>query len=365
METTTEKFLVWFSGTGTPIQDMTPLMSNVNLPDTNKNIISGLGTTGNSQASQPMTSSSWLNPKSYTIFQQFANKYYTLMGYSEENQLASIMGAVTNTLEKITTSQSQSIELIIGGHSRGAAAGILGFLSSFVAAIQADSSFSTSPLFNKVKKIHVVPVDPVPGPNGNDLMGFSTIQDLYGQLKTAFNNQNLIDTTLYSARFDCRDGFKFDNNWFLFLNGKYDFNGAKSTDPLFKFYAAGLRHSIMIYPQDGGLQSSLYTDANVTPIKLLENILNDIINGTTTAPALFNQLIALEKATIARIKVNPTAPPNILQATSMSGYSTPEWIASTLHISGGTSLKDVVAQQTNLVNHVPINNRYTFYYFNQ
>jgi len=361
----TEKFLIWFNGTGTPIADMAPLMNTINLPATHRTMVSGLGTTGNSEPSLAMTSSSWLNPKSYSVFKHFANTYYTLLGYSEENQLASIMAAVTNSLENITTSQSDEIELIIGGHSRGAAAGILGFLSAFMAAIKADANFSSSPLYHKVKKIHLVPVDPVPGPKGNDLMGFSSIHDLLAQLKTAFNNTALFNIVLYSARFDCRDGFKSDNNWFLFLNRHFNFSTATTTQDNFKFYIGGFRHSIMIYPQDGNLEQSLYTDASITPIKLLENILNDIIAGTTNASATFNQLIALEKATIERIKSNPTANPELLKATSMSGYSTPEWIASTLHVSSGTSLKNVVAQQSNLVNHIAINNRYAFYYFNK
>lgn len=361
-----EILLLWFNGTGTPAEDMAALFTHINLPPSQMQSVSGLGTTENTTASQQTTSQSWLNPSSYWIFNSLLGVKDTVSGYSERNQTASV-NAVFDTVGKIATSKSTNIELIIGGHSRGAAAGILGFLASLLEAINKDTSFKTSPLFQKVKKMQIIAVDPVPGPSGNDLMGATSIADLYKSIQTKFENDSLIDTTLYTARFDCRDGFKADGDWLSYLNTNYHFPTAASTNPNFKFFISGFRHSIMIYPNDGNLPKCLYGNANVTPIKLLENILNDIINNTHTATNTFNQLIALEKDTVQNLKAYPKGYPSLDKATSITGYSTVEAVQKVGEVVTGSnkSLVNVIAETSDLSSTTPVNNRYTFYFLNK
>ncbi|WP_109830082.1 hypothetical protein [Reichenbachiella versicolor] len=370
-----EILLIWFNGTGTPMEDMAPLLTHLHLSPSQMQSISGLGTEDNLISSKALSSNSnlhstgsWFDPTSYTLFNTILGTKDTTAGYAERNQFASI-NAVFNTIDKISTSSSSNIELIIGGHSRGAAAGIIGFLSSLLEAISKDKSFRESPLYKKVKKIHVISVDPVAGQRGNDLTGGEDIRidQLYKSIQSKFENTSLISTTLYQARFDCRDEFKADDKWLNYLKANYNFVTATSTNPSFRYYIAGFRHSIMIYPNDGELSKSLYANTQVTPLNLLINIINDIVGNTNTAQTIFDQLIALEKETVFNLKLYPLGYPKLSYATSVDGYSAIEKALSKIYVFTGTSLVDTVKDKPDsiLVSSTPVNNRYTFYFFNK
>lgn len=66
-------------------------------------------------------------------------------GYKEKHQLAQLEHYF-KLLEEIDPAKDNHVELIIGGHSRGAAAGVLGFITALYSCCKEGNTLEGSPI---------------------------------------------------------------------------------------------------------------------------------------------------------------------------------------------------------------------------
>lgn len=269
-----KEHLIWFCGTGTSKEDMgTAGAGSPEVETVLKGqyydyclVIDGVGTAESAKQTIEMNGLGKYNPQRW-----FQASKEMIFGYEEANQLNSIDQTFAFFEKLKTVKKKQSVNLIIGGHSRGAAAGIVGFLCSLLAELKEDKQAKDSPFFQAVKTVTIVAVDPVAGPKGNDLMGIKNLNakkqnlsDILNEIEEFGSRKGLFKVVLYAARFDVREEFKFDDLWYRFNENRGPF-----ADRFF-FYCAGFRHSSMIF--QGDELSELYPPQQ-GPIHLLKTIL--------------------------------------------------------------------------------------------
>ena len=273
-----KKIFIWFCGTGTDYSDM------FNVTDLNPFdkvlLINGVGTEAMFEKSKNLNkkSSSWLNALA-DIFTKTGTLYEQAFGYNEKSHIVSALEIfdIVDYLQSLPS--TETVELTLGGHSRGAAVG----LTVFLAGLNQTALYQANPTDNcwrMISKINLVPVDPVPGGESganehNDLFGSDEdmkIEDILCSIEQIlFNGRKVFNIFVYSARFDTRNQFCFDKNWLSFVQE----NVIHPTGPFSgrtHLIIAGFRHSAMIYKSDE--ISSLYKNLGISPITLLEGILH-------------------------------------------------------------------------------------------
>lgn len=375
-----KKLFLWYSGTDTEAKDMRNFF-NIAETDTIKvDYIDGLGTDGNLLATQTLQGK---EPKNKTkiltpVLDAFFKTKTTIYGAQEHDQLAQILHTF-EIIDKIN-SDDKEVELIIGGHSRGAAIGILGLIASLYATSKTHS-FKDS----LIKKIIFIAVDPVPGSpsnlasllsdSKNDLLGFETIEGK-NKIKTALDfiatkseKPNLFKVIYYPARFDARNEFKGDDYWLEFYKNqmeklkleKLESTKSKIDHPLnepvieTKFYIGGFRHSAMVDKTEE--ISALYDEVNC-PTNLLKEIVNQELGLSRTSVNTIQKKIKRTEHTAISSIANITKLQNLLNLTHKDAYD----YGRLLH---GNSLQEKVEGLTKnhsftvkLSKEIQINNRY-------
>ncbi|AWF81657.1 hypothetical protein BTJ40_12935 [Microbulbifer sp. A4B17] len=207
----------------------------------------------------------------------------TLFGYSEDHHVVNL-DILFDLVEYL--SDNDEINLTIGGHSRGAALGMVVFLAAlndiYERQKQNDSENENyrqeKPVWEKVKHLRLIPTDPVQGnqkgrESTSDAGGldpnYSVIDIIEKARKSVFISAETFEVIIFSARFDFRNPFKFDGKWKEFIDCRTLPSNISKT-----IFVAGFRHSAMVYRDEGVDLRSIYTN-DLTPFSLLKEIIND------------------------------------------------------------------------------------------
>ncbi len=278
-----KKILVWFCGTDTGVAPMVQLFADY-IPDHAAALfIDGIGSPEQKREAETMSPASYWERLVNYIGKRFktdgGNIKDSIAGYQEKHQLAQDYDVRLFLDDYFIDEQVGGIDLVIGGHSRGAAAGMVGFLSDLCAAVQHDEHAGQSPFFRKVKKITLIPVDPVAGTFGNDILQSKEapvpIAQMLHTIQARTGNPDLFHIISLNARFDARNPFGLDDKWQDF------FKAVKDGDTLFgpdkaRFLVAGFRHSAMVFPEDE--ITELYT-GTYSPTALLQHIVTGCLQA--------------------------------------------------------------------------------------
>lgn len=333
-----KKLFLWYSGTGTTAEHMRNFF-NITASDTIKiAYVDGLGTENNRTESQTLSNNQtgswteWL----MGFFKKTELLHDQAYGYKEKHQLAQLEHYF-KLLEEIDPKKDKDVELIIGGHSRGAAAGVLGFITALYASCKEGNTLEGSP----INKIRILAVDPVPGEKGNDLLGLeketaefkkNPILNMLNYIASSSKKQNLFKVVYYAARFDARDQFKADDYWLNYYKSQL-LNKQIDTE----FYIGGFRHSAMVFDDDE--ISALYT-GNARPTALMKELvkreLGLVFANITT---LYNGLTATEVTALSNL-ANNAGNATLISRTTNSSYGA----ASVVYT--GSSLQEIVKKIT-------------------
>ncbi|MCI5211108.1 MAG: hypothetical protein D3910_20500 [Candidatus Electrothrix sp. ATG2] len=344
-----KNIMIWFCGTGTKQKSMEFFFGDQKFNELL--VVDGVGTKENNEKSQKMADRSWYNPSRWF----FSVTRTQVKGYKEEHQLSSADQFMWAVIEKLEKYHDKEVHLIIGGHSRGAAGGIIGLITSLYASCKIHKSVSDHLLFKKVKKITLLPVDPVAGPKGNDRLGFTTLHEeekkisyLLNYIEKKSGMNKLFNIVLYTARFDARNQFKLDDVWHQFQTKPEEFVTR------LQYFIAGFRHSAMVDCADE--LTDIY-GSSATPMVLLKEIISQLSGNAQVNPNKTFKTIALtEKALMDRLRVRKE-PQKLYEKTKHQSYDYGKIVYS------GDSLYTILSRRakTNLTK-TPENNRYLEYF---
>ena len=295
-----KRLFLWYSGTGTTAEHMRNFF-NFTANDTLKiAYVDGLGTENNRTESQTLSENKtgswteWL----MGFFKKTELLHDQAYGYKEKHQLAQLEHYF-KLLDEIDPEKDKEVELVIGGHSRGAAAGVLGFITALYACRKEGNTLEGSP----IKKIRILGVDPVPGTKGNDLLGLeeetvefkkNPLLNMLNYIASSSKKAELFKVIYYTARFDARNEFRADDYWLNFYKSQRA-NRQVETE----FYVGGFRHSAMVFEDDE--ISSLYT-GNSRPTALMKELVKRELGLVyTDISALYNGITDTELAALSNI----------------------------------------------------------------
>lgn len=333
-----KKLFLWYSGTGTAAEHMRNFF-NITASDTIKiAYVDGLGTENNRTESQTLSNNQtgswteWL----MGFFKKTELLHDQAYGYKEKHQLAQLEHYF-KLLEEIDPKKDKDVELIIGGHSRGAAAGVLGFITALYASCKEGNTLEGSP----INKIRILAVDPVPGEKGNDLLGLekettefkkNPILNMLNYIASSSKKENLFKVVYYAARFDARDQFKADDYWLNYYKSQL-LNKQIDTE----FYIGGFRHSAMVFDDDE--ISALYT-GNARPTALMKELVKRELGlAYANITTLYNGLTATETTALSNL-ANNAGNATLISRTTNSSYGA----ASVVYT--GSSLQEIVKKIT-------------------
>lgn len=275
-----KKVLVWFSGTGTSAANMGPFLQGEALQKSLEAtfIFDGVGT--EEMVDAKVKSDPFMNlfDKGYRYL--LGKLQDQINGYSEADHVLSI-NSFFPVIEAIEHIKDEPVELIIGGHSRGAAVGIVSFLASLhEQALKHNAGFENTYL-HKIKSIHLIAADPVSGKQPtdevtNDFMGLEASIELErlisGIENLVYGGEAIFEVSVYAARFDARNEFAFDSRWKKFIDNQVIQHGPFHHRA--RLFIGGFRHSEMVQP-DLKLKE-LYKETGVNPQQLLRQIIINV-----------------------------------------------------------------------------------------
>jgi len=275
-----KKVMIWFSGTGTTAQDMLPfLQDEVLLKSLDAAIIlEGVGTQAMAKAKIAAKPFNNIFNKG---FQFLFGKYIDqVKGYSPADNELSIDNffAVINLIEQM---QDDNIELVIGGHSRGAAVGMVCLLASLYQQVLLQKSGFENSYLQKISRIHLVAADPVSGKQPgdeitNDMMGLTKdikLSQLLSEIeRLVYQGKPIFHISVFAARFDARNEFAFDSRWKEFIDEQIIQTAVFSLRA--KLFIGGFRHSEMVQPDQA--LAALYPSLAVHPQQLLRQIISNV-----------------------------------------------------------------------------------------
>jgi len=124
-------------------------------------------------------------------------------GYKEKNQLVGRNNFLMH-LNKLYE-QKGDIDLVLGGHSRGADEGVIGDLACLVATLEALPG--NSPFRDRIKNLSIIFADPCPGLFKNDKLGAENIEvkDLMRRLRAQLPNTT-VHVTVANSKIDTLNG---------------------------------------------------------------------------------------------------------------------------------------------------------------
>ncbi|MFM2476855.1 hypothetical protein [Celerinatantimonas sp. MCCC 1A17872] len=375
-----KKLLVWFCGTGTQTKDMEFLYTNSEFDKSY--IIDGVGTKTMTHRENTLKESetwglkSWVNSTRNLVF-----------GYTEETTIVGIdtlIDTLVSDLERLATSKEQ-VDLVIGGHSRGAAVGLVTFLASLNEQVTFDIKSanvsdkecpqSEESSWRVVKSLRIIAADPVSGrqidsEDTNDMFGVSPdmkLDDLLLCLRhSLFSQVEQFQVYIYSARFEVRNAFRFDSRWFDFVDKIKEDNQSKIVDA--HLLIGGFRHSAMVSQSDeltelyDDLEPDLFmNDLNIqkaSPISLLYCL----VLGADEASIehIYTQLRNRELLIIDNINDDSAISKLLMEKTKTSSY---KYFNFDYFGFFGKSLSEYMKELPTAVNekaNVFINNRYLF-----
>ncbi|SLM63264.1 MULTISPECIES: hypothetical protein [Dickeya] len=278
-----EKVLIWFCGTGTTQQDF---LSNVEISGFNTIVaIDGIGTAAMLTKTQVLAKrETWTG-----TFADMSNKlgvlYDQVNGYDDRADVVTL-NSLFPLVDHLQT--LNEYQLVIGGHSRGAAVG----LTEFLAELYQLAGLNQAPgVWAKAKTIRLVVVDPVQGQQDSDkdtnafnaILKNKTLAQILAELESKwFGGREVFETFVYSARYDARSSFAFDYRWYHFITEQM----GKVAGPAkrAKLVMAGFRHSAPVSKEDE--ISALYQGKGVAPIAFLQQLVSFDPNWEASARQL-------------------------------------------------------------------------------
>lgn len=336
-----KKLFLWYAGTGTTAEHMKNFFNITSSATIKTAYVDGLGTAKNREESQlagNYKTNSWTE-----WFMGFIKKtelgHDQIYGYKEKHQLAQLEHYF-KLLDEIDPVKDKEVELVVGGHSRGAAVGLLGFITALYASCKSGQTLKGSP----IQKIKIIAVDPVAGHKGNDILGLETekafkdnpILYMLNYIAASSGKKNLFKVIYYSARFDARDEFKSDNHWLKYAESQR-VNPQIETN----FYIGGFRHSSMVFNEEEITQ--LYPNTACPTILLKEivkcelQLVQENITGVIQEDIQKIERLAIHN--IALGKGNPV----LIKQTNIKAYGLVEGYVA-YH---GSSLQEIILSATN------------------
>ncbi|MDB9519431.1 hypothetical protein PN466_21030 [Roseofilum reptotaenium CS-1145] len=334
-----ERILVWFCGTGTKESEQKKEFGDTIDGYSTSFFISGVGTDEMKNDVLELNDESGffesINPWRKTRLSTTA----MIKGYQEEEHL---IGSLTIFKVLEIMKDQDKVELTIGGHSRGAAVGIIGFLTTLLAAAESDNY---TQLWACVSNIHIIAVDPVQGrqeekDDTNDMMGLPAnwsvdrvIQQIQDKL---FGGKSVFTVTVYTARFDVREQFRLDSRWEQWIETNKD--SILQNKGSAELYIAGFRHSSMVCAADE--ITEIYREC--TPRGLMKQILKTDVTRIERE-GYYKTLRDTENSMLKTLKENPNDPKlkKLVERTELSSYKLGK-IFSWLKKYTGTPLADLV-----------------------
>jgi hypothetical protein len=330
-----DKFLIYFSGTGTvkksPEQAFE--MDKMRAAGVKVMVINGVGTMPDAKASREMRSGP--EPQNPGIVTNIVNGVAgafngtrdaskstrdKLLGYDQTTQLVQQNEAI-----KAISSLDKPTDVVVAGHSRGAAVGVKGFIAELYAlsevAKKEGGDLSNGPFMENIESLHFIPIDPVPGPEVNDKLGAQDLQvedrvtHMFNAISERAENPDLISTTVINARHDARTPFSLDPEWGKFIENN---EGNKC-----EVHAMGFQHSTMVKTSDP--DPTIYPDPDITPKTVAAAIIGnklglvDSAEVTQKAEALRERELGIIK-NISEDKIGP-AEKVVLKQSSRAGYN--------------------------------------------
>lgn len=238
----------------------------------------------------------------------------TYNGYSEYTHIAQLEAVFEGIGQ-----DNKPIYLVLGGHSRGAAVGVTGFLIQLYALSQLDNG---AEFLENINSIKLIVCDPVAGTKENDLMGMlegissdNPIKVMMDAISEKAGKPDLFHTTMVTSRFDARHAFEIDNYWKKF---------AESKPKNMEVFSAGFQHSELVGKNGNNIE--MYSNPKITPKSLLQAIIDESL-GLISKNDLDKKASALEKIELKLIeelrgeeKYNSDAISSLREKTSRKGY---------------------------------------------
>ncbi|WP_378187018.1 hypothetical protein ACE939_01565 [Aquimarina sp. W85] len=277
---TNKKIFIWFSGTSSKAKKAKEVLQIASLEKQGVEvlILDGVGT-------NKMTNSEenyWIHTKKSVfspVIRPVINLKRLITGYRESTHISQHDQIIKfiDQIESNSENKGKKFDLLIGGHSRGAAVGLKSYLANLETQLDRlennENNKNSKSIFMNLGKLDFMVVDPVAGEMKNDYMSGqhkslieTSINDIIDNIKTSLQeinkNKNLKVTGIsYNARYDKRKAFKLDEDWKPFFKSK-DKNYQKEV------FVAGFSHSSMV-----SLKKSILYEENESPRDLLVKII--------------------------------------------------------------------------------------------
>ncbi|PXW48277.1 hypothetical protein DFO54_102368 [Erwinia sp. AG740] len=327
-----EKVLIWFCGTGTTEEEF---FTNVEISGFSAVVvIDGIGTAAMLTKTQALAKrASWVGSVA-DMFQASGVRYDQLQGYDDRAGVVTL-DSLFPLVEHLKT--LKEYQLVVGGHSRGAAVGLTEFLAElYHLAVQNQAPG----VWANAKTIRLVVVDPVQGQQSTDkdtnafnaILKDKTLAQILAELETKwFGGREVFDTIVYSARYDARSSFAFDYRWYHFITEQM----GKQAGPAkrAKLVMAGFRHSAPVYKSDE--IAELYQGKGVAPIAFLQQLVSFDPNWEQSARLLsqiendyINQLAAGAKTELISLLNKQTSPASYDAIFRLSSKSLQDTLSS-------------------------------------
>ncbi|WP_070972016.1 hypothetical protein [Vibrio sonorensis] len=360
-----KRVLVWFSGTGTEAEkQIEEIGFDVTLFD-HIMVSSGVGTAELRQMAEKLTKKDKsVLERLFSATEKTGVLLDKIEGYKERENIVSAL-QVFETIDYLNAlPNDEHVEMVLGGHSRGAAVGLVTFLATLNEQARYSVNEEGDTCWSKVSEIQLVPVDPVAGKQAgsedtNDMLNLPNDYPMSALLSDIENNlfqgREVFQVKVFCARFDARDEFRFDSRWFEFIQT------SQSLARPVTVMSAGFRHSSMVDIEDELLP--LYADIDTSPIQLLRSIIEG--NSLESIQNDIELIRGVELSFINRLARGKLTEEDqfIEKRTRTDSYISDgifgRWLSD--HIYNGESLMTILHDHAELLNEdFHINRRYLF-----
>ncbi len=288
------KKLVWYGGTKTQKHKIEKGLDFEKLKNHGIDVlaIDGIATLENTLSEKFLSEKKTSKKRSNTL----KNIIDEMKGYNEQTHLVQL-NKVFDTFNNLT----QPTELIMGGHSRGAAAGLTGFITELyaLALISKPKTSDFAKSLENVQQINLIVVDPVQGPLQGNLLGLqknlkheNPIKEMLDTISAVANKPNLFNVSIFFPKFADKKIFKLDKNWEHYI---------KKSKGEYKEYNSGFYHSHMVNPEDKTKLFPLDKN-NISPNGLLKQVIKERF-GLITPEELNKTVIDLHKTEVDLMQI--------------------------------------------------------------
>ncbi len=300
-----KKKLIWYGGTDTKKNKTEEVLDFKKLKNLGVEVlaIDGIGTLENRLSEKKLNT----GKQSQSFSDHLGLVMDRVNGYSEETQITQL-NKVFDTFNNLTN----PTELVVGGHSRGAAAGVTGFITELYALALVQKSedfefaknkkpkaFDLAKSLENVQKISLIITDPVQGPSDNNLLGLqenlqskNPVKEMLDTISEIVGKKDLFNVSVFLPRFDPRKTFQLDKRWENYMTknkGQY------------QEYNAGFDHSNMVSSKKNPTLYPLDIDG-VSPNGLLKKVIQERL-GFVTKKELNNTAKDLHNTEVDLIQI--------------------------------------------------------------